>query len=74
MKSVLLILLNLSGDPVEVILPQTKIILEISTTKFIIYKRPNDGHGVIPDYTIIPGIKDMITGSDIVKDDALKQK
>ena len=62
----------LSGDPVEVTLPNTKIIVEISSTKYIIKNRPNDGHGIIPNHKITPSVEDIIMNRDVVKDYALK--
>jgi hypothetical protein len=42
----------ISGDPTDLVLPNTKIISEISTKKYVIRNNPNDGHGVVPSYYI----------------------
>lgn len=64
----------LSGDPIEITLPNTKIMVEISSTKYIIRKEHNNGHGIIPNHLIIPSVEDIIANRDIVKDYALKLK
>jgi C-terminal processing protease CtpA/Prc len=62
----------ISGDPVELILPNTKILCEISTTKYIIRNSKNTGHGIMPAYHVTPAIADIISGQDPAMDFALK--
>ncbi|MGG9962053.1 S41 family peptidase [Ferruginibacter sp. SUN106] len=57
----------ISGEPRDFILPNTKIIAEISTRKYRIRAADNDGHGIVPTYEIIPSIDDIINGRDPVK-------
>ena len=57
----------ISGEPRDFILPNTKIITEISTRKYRIRQSDNDGHGIVPAYEIIPSIDDIIKGRDPVK-------
>jgi len=57
----------ISGEPGDFILPNTKIIAEISTKKYRIRQQDNDGHGIVPAYEIIPSIDDIINGRDPVK-------
>ena len=62
----------ISGDPEELILPRTKIKAAISTTTYRIAAGVNDGHGVMPDYPLLPSIEDILTGKDPSKLLALK--
>jgi len=61
----------ISGEPRDFILPNTKIITEISTRKYRIRQSDNDGHGIVPAYEIIPSIDDIIKDRDPVKTFAL---
>ncbi|MGC4101271.1 S41 family peptidase [Ferruginibacter sp.] len=58
----------INGEPRDFILPGTKIIAEISTQPFRIRQQENDGRGIIPAYTIMPSIEDIINGKDPVKE------
>ena len=62
----------ISGDPVEIILSNTKISAQISTVKYLIQDNFNDGHGIIPTYYMINDINNIILNKDIVKDFSLK--
>ncbi|MDO6432566.1 S41 family peptidase [Flavitalea sp. BT771] len=62
----------ISGDPVELILPRTKIKIEISTTTYRITAGSNDGHGVMPDYPVHPKIAEILAGKDPAKALAMK--
>ena len=62
----------ISGDPVEVVLPRTKIRSFISTTTYRIIGGVNDGHGVLPKYPIKIKIEDVLQGNDPSKAFALE--
>jgi hypothetical protein len=62
----------ISGDPVELVLPRTKIRAEISTTIYRITAGSNDGHGLMPDYPIHPTIAEIVAGKDPAKALAMK--
>ena len=62
----------ISGDPIEVLLPITKIRSYISTTTYKITAGVNNGHGVLPTYPIKIKIKDLLQGNDPSKAFALK--
>jgi hypothetical protein len=62
----------ISGNPVEGLLPQTKIRSFISTTTFRIIGGANDGHGILPAYPIYTTIGDILTGNDPSKKLALQ--
>jgi C-terminal processing protease CtpA/Prc len=62
----------ISGDPVELILPRTKIKAAISTTTYRILAGSNDGHGVMPDYPVHPTIEEILAGTDPSKALAMK--
>ena len=62
----------ISGDPVDMTLPNTRILCEISTTKYIIRNSSNDGHGIIPAYPVGPTIDDAISNRDAAMELALK--
>jgi C-terminal processing protease CtpA/Prc len=57
----------ISGDPIEVVLPGTKIRGYISTTNYRIVAGFNDGHGVLPTYPVHLKIADILTGNDTSK-------
>ncbi|MES1222737.1 MAG: S41 family peptidase [Bacteroidota bacterium] len=57
----------ISGEPRDFILPNTRIIAEISTRQFRIQQQGNDGRGIIPQYQVIPTIDDIINDRDPVK-------
>jgi C-terminal processing protease CtpA/Prc len=54
----------ISGDPAEVLLPHTGISCSISTVIFRIGKGVNNGHGVMPEYRVVPGIEDRLARRD----------
>ena len=62
----------ISGDPVELVLPGTKIKAEISTTIYRITAGSNDGHGIMPDYPIYPTMVEILAGKDPAKALAMK--
>jgi hypothetical protein len=62
----------ISGDPIEITLPSTRILCEISTVKYIIQSRDNNGHGIKPDYYVTPTIDDAISNRDAIMEFALK--
>lgn len=62
----------ISGDPVELILPRTKIKAYISSVTYRIITGANDGHGVMPDYELLPSVEDILTDKDPAKSLALK--
>ncbi len=62
----------ISGDPIDKTLPNTRILCEVSTVKYIIRNSNNDGHGVIPDYYHIATIEDVASNKDPAMDLALK--
>lgn len=59
---------SISGDPIDLILPNTKILAEISTVKYLIRKGFNNGHGVMPTYSVISTIKNILSDKDAVKE------
>ena len=61
----------ISGDPMEITLPNTKNIATISTISYVIRNNYNLGQGVIPAYNIVATIDDIITDKDIIKNLAL---
>ncbi|MEJ7683514.1 MAG: S41 family peptidase [Segetibacter sp.] len=58
----------ISGDPIDIALPNTKILSELSTIKYVIRKTNNDGHGVIPTYYMTSSIDNIIIDKDITKE------
>ena len=63
--------ITISGNVIDTILPNTKIAMEVSTTKYVIKKGHNLGRGVIPNYYTVLTIEDIITDKDIAKELAL---
>ena len=61
----------ISGNPIDTILPNTKIAFEVATTKYEIKKGYNLGNGVIPKYHTTFTIDNIIADRDITKDLAL---
>ncbi|HET6256187.1 MAG TPA: S41 family peptidase [Puia sp.] len=61
----------ISGDPVETLLPHTKIGCYISTVTYRIEERSNDGHGLVPEYPVVPGIDDWLADKDRALEKAL---
>ena len=61
----------ISGNPIDTILPNTKLIFEIATTKYVIRKNINLGNGIIPNYHTAFTIDNIITDKDITKELAL---
>jgi hypothetical protein len=58
----------ISGDPMDTTLPNTKILFEISTVKYMIRDKANPGHGVVPNYYSAPTVDDIIFGKDAAKE------
>jgi C-terminal processing protease CtpA/Prc len=62
----------ISGDPIEEVLPSTKMRCFISTTNYRIVAGDNDGHGISPTFPVHPSIDDMLKRYDASKAMALK--
>jgi len=62
----------ISGDPIDVTLPKTRILCEISTVKYVIRNSDNNGQGIKPDYHITPTIDNFISNRDVTMEFALK--
>lgn len=62
----------ISGDPTEITLPNTKILCQISTTKYLIRNSNNNGHGVMPDHYKIATIDELISDKDPAMEFTLK--
>jgi Peptidase family S41 len=58
----------ISGDPIDMVLPNTKITFEMSTTRYRIRNGYNSGHGIIPNYHTTFTIDNIISGKDITKE------
>lgn len=58
----------ISGDPIDTILPNTKIQFQFSTTKYVIRKGSNIGHGVVPSYYITRSVVSIIINKDESKE------
>jgi len=58
---------NTSGARATFILPNTKISINIPLTKYVmaVKKAKYKDRGIIPDYTVIPGISDVIRNKDV---------
>jgi len=54
----------ISGDPIDLVLPNTKILAEISTVKYLIRKSFNNGHGVVPAYSVTSTIENILSDKD----------
>jgi len=65
---------NTSGNSVEVILPNTNILIDIPTTKYVlaVKKGKHNDRGVIPDFEIIPTIEEYVLQKDVQLDLALQ--
>lgn len=61
----------ISGNPIDTILPNTKLTFEIATTKYVIRKNLNLGNGIIPKYHTAFTIDNIITDKDITIELAL---
>jgi hypothetical protein len=61
----------ISGDPMDLVLPNTHIVCSISTVRYRISERINDGHGIIPSQRIDCAVRDIISGRDPVKNFAM---
>lgn len=61
----------ISGNPIDTILPITKITFEIASTKYVIKKSQNFGNGIIPNYHTTFTIDNIIKEKDITKELAL---
>lgn len=58
----------ISGDTTDLVLPNTKILFELSTAKYTILKTHNYGHGVVPNYNMTSSIDNLILNKDITKE------
>jgi C-terminal processing protease CtpA/Prc len=58
----------ISGDPIDFELPNTKILAEISTVKYLIRKSFNNGHGVVPAYSVTSTIENILSNKDAAKE------
>jgi Peptidase family S41 len=65
---------NTSGNKVAIILPNTKIRVNIPLYKYVmaVKKAKYKDRGIIPDYIIVPSITDYIQHKDVQLDYALK--
>lgn len=67
------VLTSVFGIKSNTILPNTKIVCDKPDYRTIITDMTlNDGHGVLPDYTVIPSIDDIISNKDIVMEKVLE--
>lgn len=63
---------SLNGAIKTVILPETKLRIELPTLRFAINEQDkNTGHGLIPDYIVHPEIEDLVEGRDVILEKAL---
>lgn len=63
---------SLNGLVKTIILPETKLRVELPTLRFSINEEDkNTGHGLIPDYSIHPTIQDLVEGRDVILEKAL---
>lgn len=65
---------NTSGSKIALVLPNTKIRINIPLTKYVmaVKKIKYEDRGIIPDYIIVPTIEDYIHQKDVQMDFALK--
>lgn len=57
----------LSGKPHTFRLPNSHITCDIATRSWQVQDKPNEGHGVMPHYIVVPDIEDKLTGRDAEK-------
>lgn len=57
----------LSGNPHSFRLPNSHITCDIATRSWQVQDKPNEGHGIMPHYTVVPDIEDKLTGRDAEK-------
>jgi hypothetical protein len=66
------------GPKDNIVLPNTKIICDNSNYRLTVSDiKENTGHGVIPTYTIVPAITDILQQKDVVLNatfDLIKRK
>ena len=62
----------ISGDPIDMTLPNTGILCEVSTVRYIIRNSNNDGHGITPGFYHVDTIEDVVSNKDPVMELALK--
>ena len=62
----------ISGDPIDLTLPNSGILCEVSTVRYIIRNSNNDGHGITPTYCQIATIDDVVSNKDPSMELALK--
>jgi len=65
---------NTSGSKLTLILPNSKIRVNIPVTKYVmaVKKSKYSDRGIIPDYPIVPSINDYIQHKDVQMEFALK--
>ncbi len=65
---------NNSGNFVEVVLPNTKFVISIPTTKYTMDVKPSiyTDRGIKPDIEVLPAIGDIINKRDVQLNNALK--
>lgn len=64
---------NTAGNRFTLVLPNSKLQIIIPNLLYTInHTGPNEGHGMIPDYPVEPGIEDLLSSRDIVLDKALE--
>ena len=65
---------NTSGSKIALILPNTKIRVNIPLTKYVmaVKKAKYEARGIIPDYTIVPTIQDYLDRKDVQMNFALQ--
>lgn len=65
---------NTSGSKIGLVLPNTKIRVNIPLTKYVmaVKKIKHNDRGIIPDYIIVPTINDYLQHKDIQMDFAMK--
>ena len=63
----------LSGEPIDIMLPNTGINCQVSTQSFEITKEYRSKHGVQPDVHIQPKIASLIAGKDEIMEAVLER-
>ena len=61
----------LSGEPIDIVLPNTGLNCQVSTQSFEITKENRSKHGVQPDVYIQPKIESLIAGKDEIMETVL---
>jgi C-terminal processing protease CtpA/Prc len=66
---------NTSGPDAQVVLPNSKLVVQIPLLTYYMAVRGFRGaesHGIVPDYSAIPSVADLIAGRDPAMDKALE--